>query len=791
VGPWILNRVLFRLSCMTFVALATRMAIAAGPSPSSQHPFLIDNCQGCHSGAGSKGGLDLNQLGTDLNDTEVLNRWVRIHDRIASGEMPPKTEPRPDAAASEKYLAELSERLVAADVTRRQTLLRRLNRVEYENTIRDLFDIHVDLKEMLPHDPSAHGFDTVGDVLAISPEQMEVYLQAADKTLDLVFGSEKAPKRVDAKMPLGLDKFASRSIGQLFVKTEDDSLVTFQGHWCPSVFLSGQAQVDGTYRVRIKAKAYQTDQPVVMSVYGGDVIVGRLPTHLVGYFDVAPGDDWTVITFDDWLETHGCYQMKPYELSAPTQGPNRFTGPGLLIGEVSVEGPLEVWPPVSRLKLLGKVDPKAATIDDARDIFSRLLPRAFRRPIEPDEVQFYLAFTQSALDAGRPFVEALRVGLKAILCSPEFLMREEPVIEKTADGLNEISPHALASRLAYFLWSSMPDDELLSLADTGTLKQPEVLREQVERLLRDPKSERFVKNFCGQWLSLREIDATAPDARQYPEFDEMLQYSMLEETHRFFREILEQDWSLIEFVDSDWTILNGRLAKHYGIPDVEGQTFRSVKLPPDSLRGGVLTQASILKVTANGTNTSPVVRGNWVLKNIIGKPVPPPPPGIAAIEPDIRGATTIREQLQKHQHIASCAACHVQIDPPGFALESFDAIGGQRDWYRSLGAGERVDLEIGRRRVQYKRGPDVDPSGKLSAGQEFANVRQFKKLLLENKEQLARSLTEKLLTYGLGRGMGFSDRKAINEIVANASQKEYRFRTLIHQIVQSPTFGRK
>ena len=288
----------------------------------------------------------------------------------------------------------------------------------------------------------------------------------------------------------------------------------------------------------------------------------------------------------------------------------------------------------------------------------------------------------------------------------------------------------------------MPDDELLTLADAGRLKQPEILRQQVERLLRHPRSQRFVKNFCGQWLSLREIDATTPDLRQYPEFDEMLRYSMLEETHRYFAEILERDRSLLEFVHSDWTIVNGRLARHYGIADVEGQTFRRVTLPAESVRGGLLTQASILKVTANGTNTSPVVRGKWVLNNIVGKPVAPPPPGIAAIEPDIRGATTIREQLQKHQHFESCARCHCHIDPPGFALESFDAIGGQRAWYRSLGSGEKVDLEIGRRRVEYKRGPDVDPSGQLHDGRSFADVRQFRSNSLAGRQRPARPLLD-------------------------------------------------
>ncbi|MCE9527795.1 MAG: DUF1587 domain-containing protein, partial [Planctomycetales bacterium] len=297
---------------------ASSNSLGADLQPSAISPFLKDHCLSCHTGEKPSGALDLSKLGTNLDNADLLRRWVLIHDRVAAGEMPPKDEPRPAAKGTQEFLSSLSDKLTAADQQRRRVGLRRLNRVEYENTIRDLFDIRVDLRDMLPQDPSAHGFDTVGEVLAISPEQMEVYLQAASKALDQVFGQDKEPKRVAAKMPLGRDEFASRSIGQLFVKTEDESLVTFQGHWCPSVFLSGQAKVDGTYRVRIKAKAYQTDEPVIMAVYGGDVIVGRLPTHLVGYYDVAPGDKWTDITFDDWLEMYGCYQMKPYNLSAPT-----------------------------------------------------------------------------------------------------------------------------------------------------------------------------------------------------------------------------------------------------------------------------------------------------------------------------------------------------------------------------------------------------------------------------------------------------------------------------------------
>ncbi len=666
-----------------------------------------------------------------------------------------------------------------------------MNRVEYENTICDLFDIRVAVKDMLPEDPTAHGFDNIGDALALSPEQMEVYLQAADRALDQVFGGERAPKRVHARMPLGRDPFASRSIGRLFVKTADDSLVAFQGYWCPTVFNSGQATVDGMYRVRIHAKTYQTDKPLVMAVYGGDVIVGRRPSHLVGYYDIAPGDDWTIVEFEDFLEARGAYQMKPYNLHAPTQGDKRFKGPGLVIGEVEVVGPLESWPPRSRGKLLGQIDPAKATIDDARDVFQRLLPRAFRRAAKKEEVESYVAITSEALGNGRPFIEALRVGLQAALCSPEFLFREEPIDPSAGSNSQAISQDALASRLSYFLWSSLPDKELLALSAAGRLGEAGELRRQVERMLQDPKSERFVENFTGQWLDLREIDFTEPDKRQYPEFDEMLRYAMLQETHGFFREVLKNDLPVTDFVDSDWALLNERLAAHYGIEGVTGQKFRRVALPADSVRGGVMTQASVLKVTANGTNTSPVVRGVWVLENIMGHMVQPPPPGIAAIEPDIRGATTIREQLRKHRNVDSCASCHSHIDPPGFALESFDAIGGWRDWYRSLGEGERVNLEINRRRVQYRRGPDVDPSGALANGREFADIRELKKLLLADPRQITRGLTEKLLVYATGRGLGFSDRPSVAGIVDKAGKRHNGFRSLIHEVVQSDTFRNK
>jgi hypothetical protein len=320
-----------------------------------------------------------------------------------------------------------------------------------------------------------------------------------------------------------------------------------------------------------------------------------------------------------------------------------------------------------------------------------------------------------------------------------------------------------------------------------------VLRGQVDRLLNSPKANAFTINFTAQWLSLKDIDFTTPDQKLYPEFDELLKISMVEETQQFFKEMLCEDLSVMNIVDSDFLVVNERLAKHYGIDGVEGQEFRKVTLPADSVRGGIMTQASILKVTANGSNSSPVIRGVWVLENIMGTPVPPPPPNIPAVEPDIRGTTTLREQLAKHRNIDSCAICHVKIDPAGFALENFDVIGGWRDDYRTLGEGRRPDVKrapFTHDWVSYKLGRPVDATGQTPDGQPFNDIRRFKELLADDVDQITTGLTKKLLTYSMGRTVGFSDRPAIMEIVKKVSNQQYGLRSLIHEIVQSPTFQR-
>ena len=782
----------FRFPAITVaLSLLNSSVCGADESNTVRSSFIAKHCSGCHNDTSSDGGLDLTRLKWDLSDRDLNEKWVRIYDRVFNGEMPPKSEARPSPDEIRRFLDPLSESLIRADSVQRTSVLRRLNRIEYENTVCDLFGIRISLKDSLPEDSTAYGFDTIGEVLAISPQQMELYLRAADQAVAQAFGADRAPPRVAARMPLGLDPFASREIGGLFLKMEDDSLITFQGMVCPTQFLSGMALVDGTYRVEIRAKVYQSKSPLVMAVYGGDVIIGRGPVHLVGYYNIAVSDEWTVVTFDDLLQKGDCFQAKPYRLIAPTQGNDRFKGPGLIIGEMSVEGPLEAWPPVSRKSLLGSVLPQSAGIDEAREVLTRFLPRAFRRQTTQDEVEPFLALVKTALDSKRPFLESLSLGLKAVLCSSEFLIREEQTVASSNDGPVVISDEALASRISYFLWSSMPDDDLLAQAAANTLSQPDQLRAQVERMLNDPKSKRFVENFTGQWLGLRNILFTEPDAKLYPEFDEMLRYSMVEETHLYFREILENNHSLLEFVDSDWAILNERMAIHYQLKGVNGQTFQRVSLPKKSVRGGVLTQASVMKVTANGTTTSPVVRGSWVLNNILGQPSPPPPPNVPAIEPDIRGAATVRKQLQKHRDIQSCAVCHNRIDPPGLALECFDAIGGWRKDYRTLSSGKVVDLEIDRKRVEFRTGQSVKTNGVLANGRKFNDIRDLKKILMEDKKQLARNLAEKLFVYALGRNVGFSDRAAIMEIVDNVEKQNYGFRTLIHEVIQSPLFRKK
>jgi hypothetical protein len=575
-----------------------------------------------------------------------------------------------------------------------------------------------------------------------------------------------------------------------------DAAVFTNETYPPKILSDFRSPTAGRYRFRISTYAYQSDRSLPLMIYAGSQDTRRGKTELTQVYDSLPGEPQVF----EWIEPLD----KRDTIRVVTKGPNKqwgdsaktYTGPGLAVQWIEVEGPLVGdWPPPSHTRLLGEVDIATGTAADAERIVRQFATRAFRRPANDEELQPIFGLMSAKLAADGKFEDALRIGLKTVLVSPDFLFL------RPAAG--PLDGYALAARLSYFLWSTQPDETLLELAARGELAQPAVLHAQVERMLGDPKAAAFTENFTGQWLKLRDIRATSPDKQLYPEFDALLEWSMVEETHRFFDELLTHDLSVLNFIDSDFAMLNSRLCEHYDLfakasaqqPLVTTLAFRKTKLPPASHRGGVLTQASVLKVTANGTNTSPVMRGVFFLDRILGQPVPPPPKNVPAIEPDTRGATTIRAQLQQHRNVEMCATCHTKIDPPGATLESYDVIGGWRENYRALGMewGKRVMGPDGHR-FHYGIGPRCETDGILPSGQSIANLAELKRHLLaseKTREQVARSLAEKLLVYGTGHELEFADREAVSKIVAQARQRDYGLRQLVHAVVQSPTFLRK
>jgi hypothetical protein len=429
--------------------------------------------------------------------------------------------------------------------------------------------------------------------------------------------------------------------------------------------------------------------------------------------------------------------------------------------------------------------------EDADRLLRNFLTQAYREPFTDMDAARFLNVFDAASSTGSSFADAIVSMYNAVLCSPRFIYLEEKP--------GHLDDSALASRLSFFLQNTSPDDQLRQLAAAGKLHEPEILRAQTDRLLNDPKSQRFIDAFLDYWLDLRKMTATAPDATLYNDYylDDLLVESAEAETQLFFGELIKQNLPASNVISSNFSILNERLATHYGIPGVQGVSMRKMLLPPDGVRGGIITQASILKVTANGTTTSPVVRGAWIMERMLGKPPPPQPKGIAAVDPDTRGATTIREQLARHRTQESCNACHAKIDPAGFALESFDVMGAWRDHYRALGSGP-YDKGIGKngQKFVFHTGQPVDPSGELPPGSsptlpaapKFKDVRELKALLLKDQRQIARNLVKQLVTYATGAPVGFGDRVSIEKILDRTEQGKFGIRNLIQEIVQSELF---
>lgn len=768
-------------------------------------PLLVGHCLPCHAGEKPKGKLRLDVLSRDVDDEAARAHWADVIERVESGEMPPKGRRRPGEAEVRALVDWLSPRVSAAEEAARSTqgrvVLRRLNRVEYENTVRDLLGIRMKIKEQLPEDGSADGFDNAGAANHTSSFLMEKYLEAAGKALDMAIADRPEPPPTTKHRWSVKDGYPVKGSDEdVYRFLKDGEVVCFcSSEWRGAGATQFWPDEGGDYRWRFSASAFQSrGRPVTFRVtVTGTPLTGR--SGLVGYYD-APPDTPREYVVERYMEPHTTIMMLPYGLvnSATVHkvGAEKWDGPGLAIRYIEVEGPLNpAWPPESHRRLFGDMPRRVFRTNygdrcevisrspraDAEKVLEPFIARAFRRGATREDVAFYLEIVEKKLSSGYSFEQAVRAALKGVMIAPDFLFLRERA--------GKLDDYALASRLSYFLWSTMPDDELFALAGRKELGRPDVLRRQVERMLDSPRASALTENFVGQWLGLRQIDATEPSQILYPEFDHLLKVSMIRETELFFEEILKQDLSLANFVSSDFIMVNGRLAKHYGLSGVDGWEFRKAPAPPGSHRGGVLTMASVLKITANGTTTSPVLRGAWVMDRILGTPPPPPPDNVSAIDPDIRGAKTIREQLAKHRATESCAGCHRLIDPPGFALESFDCIGGWRDHYRVTGLGESV--VIGGRRMPYLKGKKVDPSDVTAAGRRFEDVDGLKRILLEDRPKLARALATKLIAYATGRAPRASDRPAVDAIVARIAGQDYGLRSLVHEIVQSEFFRHK
>lgn len=750
----------------------------------SVESFFEQHCYDCHDDETQKSGLNLLAVTPDMNGHAQVLQWTDIVDRIESGEMPPKKKKRPEPSEISKMMEWTRPNLTKADREFREVTQRRLNRIEYENTLHDLLGIDIPLKQLLPEDQELHGFDNNGAALAISAEHMMRYLSAARLAIDAAIVHRPRPEVTTWTVSSHREVERYLKSGQYGY--ENERVIAYMSNKSQYSKISTRDQrvpERGRYRFSWEALSVKSEKPLVFSVNTSDFNKVSTSFATLDFYEAPLNPK----RFELEAVVGKKYAIQFFIHGLPTwiTGPSKGNYPGVAFGPVTITGPLnDAWPPESHTRLLGEVDLEKAGIPEAETLLSRFLPRAFRRPAQPDELKRYLAMTKQFLKQGRTFEDSLRVALVAALCSPNFLYMDETLHPKS----RELHGHELATRLSYFLWSSMPDGELFKSAGDGSLLQSKVLNTQVDRMLNDPRSEQFTHNFVGQWLHLREINETTPDRKLYGEYDELLQHSLLLESESFFQRLLDENLSIVNLLDSDFTLLNERIARHYGIDGVEGLELRKVSLKPDSVRGGVLTQGAVLKVTANGTNTSPVLRGVWALENILGKTPRPPPPNIAGLEPDIRSAVTIREQLDKHRDVESCNACHRFIDPPGFALESFDPVGKYREKYLRFVVNPKY-ADKGWGKVQ--EGAEVDASGVLDTGETFSGIREFKDLLVADKDRFAKCLTEKIMMYALGRELGFSDRPTVDVITSATIDKGYGLRTLVRQVIGSQAFREK
>ncbi len=820
-------------------------------------PLIEAACIACHD-ENTETRLDFTKLDRNFEDAGTFRAWVRIVDRISSGEMPPESEPRPDTQTQTAALKFLKTKLTEVNRQQQQNAgrvpSRRLSRLEYEHTLHDLLGIGGQIAKLLPPENRSGAFDVVAAKQEMSSVHVKGFLSAADAALEeaIQLGPKPPMSHVldypnSPYMQMWFERSVRRGGGTVFKDEEDLIMFRGQNYNLRSDHNGLRIPVAGRYRITVTGSAYQPRSSVTMSLRHQNDIQGS--SELFAAWDVD--EKLRTVSATQYLRPDDYFYVSADELEpAPdgkviynSQPASEFKGEGVRVHEVLVEGPLEsTWPPQRTRSLFpgvqwelergsgnrqdfrrnGKSMGRAESHDafrykpvttkshyeHIRDAVAALAPRAFRRSVTDKEIADLTNLAMPNLKAQRGFIASARVPLRAILVSPEtlFLTNETIVSASRQDfrqlesksstslddfryGKPTLTDQALASRLSYFLWRSLPDEELRGLANDGVLSDAKTLDAQVNRMLSDERSERFINEFLDQWLDLKLIDATTPDAYLYPEYDDVLRRAMLAETRMFFRHLIDEDVSIAKLIDSDFTFLNRKLAEHYGISNVEGEAMRKVMLPPDSVRGGLLAHASIAKVTANGTVTTPVKRGNFVLSNLLGLPPDPPPPGAGSIEPDTRGATTIRETLAKHQRNEACAVCHRRIDPPGFAMECFDPVGNYRQQYR-LSKGVQRTAVAGLRFLQkdYNLGPPVDCTGRTEDDFKFGDIRDFKQYLMKSKKQVARNLVSQLITFATGAEIQFADREDVEAILDRNEKDDYPLRKLIHDVIQSRMF---
>lgn len=724
-------------------------------------PLVEKYCLDCHSDDDPNGDFSLELFESPAQVLESRDVWVKAYKQLWIKSMPPADKKkRPTRAEYDDFVEWLEMKLYHCDCEKvddvgRKTI-HRLNRTEYNNTIRDLLGVDVNPADDFPSDDIGYGFSNIAEVLSLPPLLLEKYVTAAEKISALAVEAES----LDGRKTLITDK-------QLKIagsgRSADDGwfLLTSSG----SIYHDHVFQQTGEYLVRFEAMADQAGPEVAKMLVSVDKKKSKT-------FDVK--DHLQPATYEiRQVFTKGSHRLAGAFINdyyKPSAKNPRERDRNLSIRSIEIRGPLgAVLPPSHEQILFARPDDKKSVMQAAREIFDRLLPRAFRRPVTETEVNRFATLVESVTKQGEPFERGIQVGLQAMLVSPHFLFRVETDLHPNDSGDQHLlTDFELASRLSYFLWSTMPDDELFKFAADGKLHQADVLDKQITRMLKDPKADALVDNFASQWLNLSNLVEVVPDAKLFPEFTPQLRADMIAETKLFIRTVFREDRSILDFLDAKTTFVNERLARHYGIDGVKGKEMRLVSLPPKQ-RAGILTHGSILTLTSNPDRTSLVRRGNWIVNNILGLPLPEPPDDITPLEEGVKesGASTLREQLALHRSSANCAPCHNTLDPLGFGMENFDAIGRWRD---------------------KENGGAIESGGLMPGGESFSGPVELISILKKRKSKFAELVTRKMLTYALGRGLEIPDSCTVEEVVNDLKKNDFRFTRLIRGIVHSRPF---